>query len=157
MSLTKGELVTAALGEFGISSYEFDITPEELASGVRRLNAMMAFWASKNLLLSYADSDDTDAESNIPGVALEAVITNLAIRLAPSYGKQVPLEVATVAKESLNALLSVSTKPRQQQFAVMPRGAGYKTTTYPFTTPPGEQYLVNVDESVDLSGGPDGA
>lgn len=156
MSYTKGELVTAALSELGIADYEFDISPEEVTSGVRRMDAMMAHWSNKGLILSYNVSGSPDDDSGVPGVAHEAVITNLAIRLAPSYGKQVSMEVASMAKAALTTLLGQSTRPREQQFPVMPKGAGYKSTFNRFTDPPTEQYLEEVDDSVDLSGGPDG-
>lgn len=156
MSYTKGAYVTAALNELGIADYEFDITPEELSSGVRRLDAMMAHWSDMNLKLSYNSGGGPEDDSGVPSVADEAVIMNLAIRLAPSYGKQVAPTVMAMAKAALNTLLSFSAKPREQQFQVMPRGAGYKSIDNMFTNPPVEEYLKDVDESVDLSGGPDG-
>lgn len=156
MSYTKGAFVTAALSELGIADYEFDITPEEVSSGVRRLDAMMAHWSDKGLTLSYNSGGGPDEDSGVPSIADEAVITNLAIRLAPSYGKQVSPQVMANAKGALNTLLGKSTQPRQQQYQQMPLGAGYKSTFQRFTDPPKEEYLEGVDESVDLSGGPDG-
>lgn len=156
MAYTKGELVKAALNELGIADYEFDISPEELSSGAKRLDMMLSNWSDMGLRLSYNSTGGVDEDSGLPGVAVESVATNLAIRLAASYGKQVPPIVATTAKATLNTLLSHSTAPRQQQFQIMPRGAGYKEVDYTFTNPNKDQYLDDVDTSVDTSGGPDG-
>jgi len=155
MSYTKSEIVIAALGELGLSSSEFDITPEEIVAGAKRLDSMMAHWSGKGITLSYSSSAGVDEDSQIPSVADEAVITNLALRLAPSYGKQVAQEVRAVAKGALNDLMSVSTRAREVQFPSMPKGAGYKAINEPFTPAPQEEYLVGVDNTVDLSGGPD--
>lgn len=157
MAYTKGDLVRAALNELGMADYEFDITPEELSSGVRRLDGMMAAWSDMNLHLSYDTGGSSEDSSGIPSVAWEAVISNLACKLAPSYGKQVAPEVRMTAKASLNTLLSTSTVPRQAQFQTMPRGAGYKSVDRRFTAPPEDRYLEPVDDGVDISGGPDGA
>jgi len=156
MSYTKGEIVSQALNEIGIADYEFDISPEELTSGTRRLDAMISMWADKGVRLSYPIGGGYEEDSYLPNVALEAVITNLAIRLAPSYGKQVAPDVAANAKIALSSLMRYSAHPREQQMRTMPRGAGYKGTNSVFTPPPVDRYLEGIDNDVDISGGPDG-
>jgi len=158
MSYTKGELVSAAFEEIGIAEYEFDISPEQVESGIRRLDMMMATWASKKISLSFPISKLENSypsdDSNIPDWAWEAVVTNLAIRIAPSFGKSVSPDTKVIAKESYNAMLAKFSKPREIQFSSMPKGAGYKTTDQRFTPDPEEIYLKDVDESFDPSGGP---
>lgn len=157
MSKTKGEIVSAALSELGLADYEFDISTEEVASGVRRLDAMMAYWSSKGVILNYLFGESaSDSDSGLPSVAEEAVITNLAVRLASSYGKQPSPFVLTTAKSALSTLYAFSTRPRERQLSSMPRGAGYKNTEQPFTDAPEDPYLDTVDNDVDLSGGLDG-
>jgi hypothetical protein len=162
MSYKKGEIVQASLDAIGISDYEFDVTPGELESGVRKLDAMMGYLSDKGVILSYPISDKydgsaSDEESNIPDVAIEAVITNLALRLAPSYGKQVPMELRSTAKTSLNQLYAVSAAPRKRPIPSIPKGAGYKSMDSPFTPVPQDTALEDVDDTVELSGGQDGA
>jgi len=159
MSYTKGELVEMALEEIGIASYEFDISPEQTSSAIRRLDAMMAKWNAKGILLSYPiakgiDSASTD-DSGIPDWSWEAVITNLGIRLAPSYGKTVALETKIAAKQSYNTLCGIFTKPKEMQFPSMPKGAGYKGAGSPYTPVPVNIYLDAVDETIDPSGEPE--
>lgn len=156
--MTKGELVQAALNEIGIAGREFDISPEDLEDGVRRLDSMMAMWSSKGIIVSYPFSNNSKSsdDSAVPDTAEEAVYTNLALRLAPSYGKQVSMETKVAAKMALNTLMSFSARPQERQLPLMPKGAGYKNTTWPFTDPPEGQYLDEVDQDMDLSGGYDG-
>ena len=121
----------------------------------------MAEWSAKNIRVNYLmsgtpEGSSADDESGLPDSAWEAVITNLALRLAPSFGKQVAPELRVVAKGAYNTLVRFSVVPRERQLNSLPRGAGHKTTEYVFTPSPVEEYLENVDETVDTSGGPDG-
>lgn len=158
MSYTKGELVSMALEEIGIAEYEFDISPEQRQSGIRRLDAMMAKWNAKGILLSYPISKEADSlptdDSNIPDWAWEAVATNLAIAIAPSYGKQVSMGTMTNAKDGYATLCRVFASPKEMQYPTMPKGAGHKNRGWPWTDAPADQNLEAVDEGFDPSGGP---
>lgn len=158
MSYTKGNLASAALEEIGIAEYEFDISPEQRQSVIRRLDMMMAEWGARFLRLSYpittSVTPDPDQESNLPDWVGEAVISNLAIRIAPSYGKTVSPETRAVAKNAYTTMCGVFSKPKEMQFNSMPKGAGYKSTEFPYIANPEETTLKQVDESFDPSGGP---
>jgi hypothetical protein len=155
MSYTKGEIVQEALTELGIADYDFDVIPEQFQRDIRRLDAMMGVWTTKGIGLFYPlssgpnDSCPSD-ESYVPDYALEAVITNLAIRLAPSYGKVVSMDTKTAAKDGYTALLQRFAVAPQMQYQQMPRGAGSKNYDYPFTSAPTDDQLERVDESVTL-------
>jgi len=134
MSWTKRQFVIGALEELGLSSFAFDIQPEELESALRRLDAMMSEWNIKGLRLSYptasnpAYSNINDA-TGVPDYANEAIITNLALRLASSYGKAVSRETKVIAKNAYNTLLTQSgtVQPIERQLPqTMPIGAGHK-------------------------------
>jgi hypothetical protein len=129
---TKAQIVSQALGRLGIADYEFDITAEEIASGVNRLEQMMALWNSKGLRIPYVPGNDPGQDANISMAAMEAVVANLAIRLAASYGKQVSLEVMSQAKTALDSLMRVSSWPVERPMYHYPKGAGYKNYTDPF-------------------------
>lgn len=132
MSWTKGQIVEQMLAEIGLSDYVFNVVPEERQSALRRLDAMLATWDGKGIRLGYplpstADGSNLDDDSGLPDVAIEAVIANGAMRIAPSYGKTVSAQTMTAAKEGYNTLLARATFPPQQQFPnTLPRGAGNK-------------------------------
>ena len=137
MGYTKGELVHSALNEIGISDYDFDVAPEQTESALRRLDSMIQEWNARGLKLYYpystsAGGSSLDTDTELPGSAIEAVITNLAIRIAPSYGKIVSPDTKATARHALNTLYISSSEPREMQLPSMPKGAGYKSE-YPYT------------------------
>lgn len=144
MGYTKRQFVTAAFEEIGLADYVFDLTPEQLQSALRRLDAMMAEWNAKGLRLAYPlpsspQDSDLDDETFVPDSAYEAVITNLAVRIAPGYGKVVSADTKMIAKDGLNTLMQRATFPLEQQLpSTMPSGAGNKPWWYdnPFLQQP---------------------
>lgn len=159
MSYTKGELVHSALNEIGIADYDFDIGSEQTESALRRLDSMMAEWEERGIRLFYPYSGDAngsslDQDSGIPLSAVEAVITNLAIRIATSYGKIALPDTKMAAKNALNTLLIRSTQPPEMQLGMIPKGAGYKSE-YAFSNSAIDKEVDYVDESIDLSGSPE--
>lgn len=103
MGYSKLQFVQAAFEEIGLAAYVFDLQPQQIESALRRLDAMMADWNGKGIRLAYPipsspENSNINAETGVPDSANEAIITNLAIRLAPSYGKQVMPQTQTVAR-----------------------------------------------------------
>ena len=75
---TKRQLITQAYEEIGLASYVFDLTPEQLESARRRMDAMVAGWNANGARISYplpstADGSDLDQQCTIPDYAIEAV------------------------------------------------------------------------------------
>jgi len=159
MGYSKRQFVAAAFEEIGLASYVFDLQPEQLQSAMRRLDAMMADWNGKGIRLGYPlpgspQDSDLDEPTLGPDSANQAVITNLAIRLAPSYGKQVMIETKAVAKDSYNTLLQRATMPSEQQLpSTMPAGAGrkpWRTYDNPFLRIPTDPVLAGPDGQIDF-------
>jgi hypothetical protein len=137
MSYTKRQLISGAFTEAGLAEYEFDIAPEQLEEGLRRLDSMMAEWSIKKIRLGYLSpitpaESDVDAISGIPNYAVEAVICNLAIKIATGHGKQVSMHTLSAASNGLNTLMAISARPREMRLPVMPSGAGNKGFETPF-------------------------
>lgn len=144
MAWTKRQLVVQAFDEIGLAEYVFDIQPEQLESALRRLDAMAASWNAKGLYFGYPlpsspGDSDLDDEVSVPDAAAEALYLSLAIRLAPSLGKQVAIETKTSARQAYNALLMNCRRLIQMQLpSHMPLGAGNKQmdTEQVYVTPP---------------------
>ncbi len=154
MSYTKRQFVTAALEEIGIASYVFDVQPEQLESALRRLDAMVAEWNAKGIRLGYPlpsspQLSTLDEETLVPDSANEAIICALAIRIAPSYGKQVMAETKTTAKLGYDILLQRATFPLEQQMpSTLPSGAGnkpWRVYDNPFVRPPTDPVTAGPD------------
>lgn len=153
MSKTKGDLVREALTEIGIAEYEFDISPEEIGQGVSRLNSMMSLWDLRGVKLGFNFTGGPGEASGIPTTAEEAVVTNLSLRLAPTYGRQVPPEVKKAASVSMRSLYNVAARPIEMQFGHnLPVGAGYKDH-YDVFFEPKERFPWKIEEFDDFSGG----
>jgi hypothetical protein len=158
MSYTKGQFVEEAFAELGMALYTFDIQPQQLETALKRLDAMMATWNAKGIRLGYplplTPEDSTLAtETQVPDSANEAIVANLAIRLAPQYGKQVQLDTRTTAKLGYDTLLARATFPAEQQFPrTLPLGAGQKPWRYdtPFMPGPVDPVLAGPDGPIEL-------
>lgn len=144
MGYTKRQFVEGAFEEIGMANYVFDLQPEQLQSALRRLDAMMMEWNAQGIRLGYPiasspQDSDLDTETNSPDSAWEAVITNLAVRIAPGYGKTVSPDTKMVAKNAFNTLLSRATFPLEKQLPeTMPIGQGNKPWRWdnPYVYPP---------------------
>lgn len=131
MGYTRQDFINGALEEIGLASIAYDATADELVGAMRRLNAMMAEWNARGIRIGYPipsgpNSGSLTDETNVPDSAWEAVVLNLALRIAPGYGKQVLPATMTGAKRAFNALLNLHAQPAEMQLPVMPAGAGNK-------------------------------
>jgi len=153
MGWTKRQFIEAALEEIGLAEYVFDAQPQQLQSAMRRMDAMVATWNSQGIRLGYPlpanpQDSDLDEQTNVPDAANEAIITNLALRIAPSYGKQPLPDTKATAGFSYSELLARFAMPPEQQLPrTMPAGAGNKPWRYddPFLQKPVDPVLAGDD------------
>lgn len=158
MSWSKRQFVAQAFEELGLADYVFDLSADQLESARRRLDAMMATWNAKGIRLGYPipgspEDGDIDDETTVPDAANEAIYTNLAIRLAPSFGKTVSVDTKSTAKTAYDNLLSLAAMPMEMQLpSTMPLGAGNKpfVSGQPFVSPPVDPLLVGHDGELEF-------
>lgn len=157
MGWTKEQFVLAAFEEIGKADYAFDLQPEQLLAGLRRLDSMMAEWNGDGIRLGYplpsSPSDSNySADTNVPDKANTAIYANLAIRVAPIIGKTVSAETKMTARNAYRVLLNAATMPNEQQFpGTMPAGAGTKQPTQPFLDGPDDHIDAGDDSILDFS------
>lgn len=127
---TKGDLVNAAYEEIGLAGYVFDIQPEEVQTGVRRLERFMLMLDGRGVRLGYnaaasASQANANDDSGIPDWAEDAIVPLFALRLAPTIGKQVHPDTRLAARKGLNALLVGTYEiPSMQMPRHLPIGTG---------------------------------
>lgn len=132
MSWNKRQFIEAAFAEIGIASYNFDLSAEMLAEGMKRLDSMMAAWNAKGMRLGYPipsspSQGSLDDDTYIPDSANEAVYQNLAIKIAPMVGKQVSPDLKQSAAMAYNIMLAKNMEiPERQLSVTIPAGAGNK-------------------------------
>jgi len=129
-----------AFEECGLAGYEFDKTPEEWQSALRRLDALQAEWRSSGLDLDYnapavLGDGDLDDASGIPDDAVNATALSLALRICPPLGKAWSAESRIAYTVSMDLLRArYLSKPERALPAGTPRGAGNKpwSTWWPY-------------------------
>lgn len=108
-SPTKRDLIEQAYEQAGSSGYEFDHSPEEIASGLRALNSFMYQWPWKGLGYNYPTSGNglPDDLSGISREFQDAVSSHLALRIVPGMGASLSGE-ATAALVRSAALVQAN-------------------------------------------------
>ena len=160
MGYTKREIIDLAFQEIGLAAYVFDLQPQQIEGALRRLDTMMATWNGKGIRLGYPlpsspGNSDPDQDCDVPDDAFEAMGLNLAVRIAPGYGKTVSPDTKSVAKTAYNQLMAQSAKPIEMQldrFSI-PAGAGNKTwreSRDPFLLQEADPLLAGPDSILDL-------
>ncbi len=128
MAWTKLDIIREAYSEIGKADYEFDLHPEDLQTGLRRLDGMMASWGGLfGVRIGYSGGDgmgDVNASAEVPDWAVEALYLNLAIRIAPSFGKTVSAETRAAAKQALDGVMRRTVPHTPRSFAGSYGGAG---------------------------------
>jgi len=132
MSWTKRQFIDAAFEEIGLAGYVFDLEPEQLQGALRRLDAMMATWNAKGIRIGYPlptspQNSDLDTDTTVPDAANETIYLNLAVRIAPGYGKTVSQDTKASAKLGYDQLIAKDVFPNERQYpGTLPLGAGNK-------------------------------
>lgn len=105
---TKRTICAMVFEEVGLAGYEFDATPEEYASMMRRLDTQMAQWSTVYTVPYNAPPQigggDLDDESGVPDDALDAVVLTIAKRFAPLIGKKLSAESLTALTQAMGIL-----------------------------------------------------
>lgn len=124
---TYRSLLEDAFEALALASYVFDLTDDEAATAYRKLDQMMAGWAQDGIAIGYVPAGVPvvdDANPGVPAYAEEAIYSNLALRLAPGFGKTPSGQLVRRARQSLAQL--GSSKIPVLRAAVPIRGAGYR-------------------------------
>lgn len=131
---TKRQLLDAAFGEAGLAAFFADLSADQIQSAGKRLDAMMAGLNQQGLQIGYNMSStpgnfDPDQLSGLPDGAYELVMSGLAIRIAPAYGKAISNDTRALYNRALDAMKVRAAFP--QSIAIpkgYPIGVGYKAT-----------------------------
>jgi P22 tail accessory factor len=127
MAWTKKQVIKQAYEELGIASYEFDVSPEEMQTGLRILDLLMAEWNIHGIRVSYNSGDDIAAQTGVPDWAVNALFLTLAVRLAPSLGKTPAAETKAAQKSAYSVLMAKMVAPTK----ISPAGYGGSGSRYP--------------------------
>lgn len=154
MLITKRQLIEDAYGEIGLASYIFDLPPGMLERSLRVMDAILAQWNLKGIRIGYplSSNSDLDEECNIPDTAINAIVLNVAVRIAAGHGKIVQPDQRISAKRAYNALLSGTITTPEIDISALPSGAGNKPgrTYREFMSKKQEDIYVGNDSTLDF-------
>lgn len=130
MAILKSDLVKQALAKLAITGFDTEVNPEEIRAGVITLEELMAAWDASGIQIGYAFAPEAEAAlaeapSNVPDIARKAIINQLAIELAPQYGKEPSQLIYMSAASGMSSLLNaIAYIPEMNYGRRMPRGSG---------------------------------
>ncbi len=111
---TVTEIVEGALELLEVNTAETPITAKEVEDGRVSLNDMMNEWNINGINVGYETLDDADDELFVDLGAIGAIKANLAIYIAPGYGRTVGDELRRRARRSKRSLRgSIDLKPTE--------------------------------------------
>lgn len=106
--ITKIDLINMAFEHLRISGITTQAVPEEIQFALSLLERMAAELQERNIVLGYnfEDVPDVNSDAGIELWAANGIETNLAARMAASFGKTISNELALMARQSMSNLSS---------------------------------------------------
>lgn len=131
--ITKGDIVNQAYVNLRISGLTSKATPEDTKMGLQTLEVMLLSWTNNGLNLGwikspYITDPDPQEDSGISDASYEAIYINLAVKLAPAFGKM-PNQLDSMARELYSALFDKEL-PVYENNEYMPLGSGNRCGAY---------------------------
>ena len=113
----KIEAIQDAYSQLRISGLTVDPTPEDIQVALHRLESMMSELDVRNICLDYnfEDVPDPDSDTNVIHGFNQMMATNLAVRLIPDFGKEVPITLKAQAAQSMSLAAGYSARERLNQ------------------------------------------
>jgi len=130
MVTTVLDIVTGALSLLEIRVAESGVTPAEGVDGLAALNDMMNEWNVDGIDVGYESLDDTADEIFVDLGSIGAMKANLAIYIAPEYGRTPSVALKRRARRSKNSLrASIAINPSQFP-DTLPVGSGNEDNNF---------------------------
>jgi hypothetical protein len=122
---TAEQVVSDALQEILVQADEQSIQATDMQAGIRYLNRMVNEWAARGMPLGFTNITKVSDFVTVPDGALGAIVSNLAIRLAPQFDAAIPIELAAAARSGMDAVRDLTvTSSATQMPGTMPVGSG---------------------------------
>lgn len=125
MAETASSIITDALFDLGVAGQGEPIVAEDMAIAIRFLNRMMSSFDARGISLGYTVITGPTDSVTISDGAVDGVIANLAVRLAPQFDIVISQELAIAATDGYKAMLNIAVTVEPTQMpCTMPIGSG---------------------------------
>jgi hypothetical protein len=124
------DVITGALKLLEVKTDESAVTASEAEDGLTALNDMMNEWNVDGINIGYESLEDTEDTLYVNLGAIGAMKSNLAVYIAPEYGRVVTPSLEMRAKNSKKALrASIPLNPAEYPDS-LPVGSGNEGNNY---------------------------
>lgn len=128
---TADSVIKSALEEIIVQASEAPIQPPQAQAAIKYMNRMMSAFAVSGINLGYTTVTSLGDDITIPDGAVEGLVLNLAIRLAPQYDRPVGPALVDNAKGGKKAMLKLAVNIGPTQYpSTLPRGSGNEDRTF---------------------------
>lgn len=122
---TAKSVIESALLEIVVHSANQELDPSEFQTGVLYLNRLMAKWDADGYALGYTVVSNLSDPITVNDGVIAGIVKNLAIALAPQYGKAVPPELSRGAADGFRVIQKLSINLIPTPFpTTLPIGSG---------------------------------
>ena len=105
---TANTVIVDALQQILVQASEASISADEAQTAIRYMNRYMARLDAKGIDLGYTVVSNLGDPITIPDGAIDGLVTNLAVSLAPQYDVQLTQGLMLEAKAGQDAMLSIA-------------------------------------------------
>jgi len=125
MTETASNVIVDALQQILVQASEASIEADEAQTAIRFMNRMMARLDADGIGLGYTVVSNLSDVITIPAAAMDGLIYNLAVALAPQYDAQVTPALAMMAKEGLETMRLITINIGPSSYGdTLPIGSG---------------------------------
>ncbi len=122
---TAGEVIERAFKRILVGGADAVPEPDEYADALADLNDFMASLEANGIRLGYTVVDNVSDTVTIPSSAILAVVSNLAVTVAPDYGATISPALAEQARAGMATLRKIALPRIRSSFPnTLPMGSG---------------------------------
>lgn len=149
------QVTKAILQEILVHGAESELEAGEFQDTVFAMNNYMTAQDASGIKLGYTIVTDLGDDITIPNGALQGLISNVAIMIAPQFGAVVEQSLIAKAQMGLSAMRKLGVSQENMRFpSTLPRGSGNESDTTSrddhFFTGPDDNILTETGQNIGL-------
>jgi len=131
MATTAAQLIKASLQELVVQDVEAPLEPSEYQDSIFYLNNFMFGLDAKGIALGYTEVSSLGDVITVPPGAIQGIIKNLALELAPQFDVAVPPELFAQAAMTMGTLEHLGVHNGDSFYpSTLPIGSGNERNNY---------------------------
>jgi hypothetical protein len=125
MATTAAQLLKQSLQEILVQASEAPLEADEYRDCIFVMNTFMADLEANGVDIGYTPVDSLSDVITVPDGAIMGMVSNIAILIAPQFGKAVPFELGKKAKKGMSTIYRLGQTVAITEFPnTMPTGSG---------------------------------